>query len=203
MLDAFRRRSDVRTSNAEAFAFPGHFSEIARATMRARCRHLGSFGGGPGDYSWETPFPSPKSLERRPLPASTPVSPTLRFLFPFIFNRFQLPGIGALPAPMLPSNRRYARTTKIRLPLRPPSPPAHRPARDPFSHRGRPILPQPHLRRRAEDRPVCVTKLPTNPATPSSTGTYPRTRNTLDSPILRHSRQVERSHDGGSWHDFP
>ena len=96
--------------------------------------------------SRDTPFTSPKSLERRALPASSlvpvatvarspprpsvpgwPVSPILRFLFLFIFNRFTPRRIGILRAPMLPSNRRYACTTKIPWPLRPPRLPAPRP----------------------------------------------------------------------------
>src|ERR1017187_5290397 len=44
-----------------------------------------------------------------------------------------------------------------------------------------------HLRRRADDRLVCVTKSPTSPATPSGKGAYPRKSNTLNSRILRHN----------------
>src|ERR1039458_7868096 len=83
---------------------------------------------------------------------------------------------------MLPSNRRYADTTKIpqpRLSRRPTLPPLH--------HHGRSDSRLPHLRRRTEDRPVCVTKFLTIPATPSRKGTYLRTRNTLDSRVLRHN----------------
>ena len=114
-------------------------------------------------------------------------SPTLRFLFLFIFNRSKSHGIGIFRAPMLPSNRRYAGTTKIPRPLRLPRLPAHCPTRPPLHHRGRPDFRLPHLRWRAEDRPVCVTKSRTIPATPSRKGTYPRTRNTLNSRILRHN----------------
>ena len=107
----------------------------------------------------------------------------------FFFPSFQLvkdPKIEILPAPMLPSNRRYAYTTKIPRPLQPPRLPAHRPTLRPLHLRGRPNFRLPHLRMRAEDRPVCVTKSPVVPATTSSKWTYQRTRNTLNFRILRH-----------------
>jgi hypothetical protein len=106
--------------------------------------------------------------------------------FPLHFQSLQVPGIGLLPAPMLPSNRRYAYTTKIPRPLQPPRLPAHRPTLRPLHLRGRPNFRLPHLRMRAEDRPVCVTKSPVVPATTSSKWTYQRTRNTLNFRILRH-----------------
>jgi hypothetical protein len=106
--------------------------------------------------------------------------------FPLHFQSLQVPGIGLLPAPMLPSNRRYAYTTKIPLPLRLSRLPAHHPTRRPRHHHERPNLRLPHLRNRAQDRPVCVTKFPTIPATQSTKGTYPRTRNALNFHILRH-----------------
>src|ERR1039458_8096860 len=87
----------------------------------------------------------------------------------------------------LTSNRRYACTIKIQRPFRLPSLRTHRPTRHPIHHHGRPNFRLPHLRRRADDRPVCVTKSPTNPATPSRKGTYPPKRNTLNSRILRHN----------------
>jgi hypothetical protein len=107
--------------------------------------------------------------------------------FPLHFQSFQVPGIGILRAPMLPSNRRYACTIKIQRPFRPPSLRTHRPTRHRIHHDGHPNSRLPHLRRRAEDRPVCVTKSPAIPATPSRKGTYPPTRNTLNSRILRHN----------------
>ena len=107
--------------------------------------------------------------------------------FPLHFQSLQVPGIGLLPAPMLPSNRRYAYTTKIPRPLHPPRLPAHRPTRRPLHRHGRPNLRLPHLRNRAQDRPVCVTEFPASPATASRKGTYPRTTNALNSRVLRHN----------------
>jgi hypothetical protein len=131
--------------------------------------------GSPGRRSWYVPTTS-HGPEIRGGAASGGPSPSLRFLFPVIFNRFQLPGIGVLPDPMLPSNRRYADTTRIPRPLRLPRLPGHSPTR-----RRR------HHRRRAEDRPVCVTKFPAIPATPSRKWAYLRTRNTLNFRNLRHN----------------
>ena len=107
--------------------------------------------------------------------------------FPLHFQSFQVPRIGILRAPMLTSNRRYACTIKIQRPFRLPSLRTHRPTRHPIHHHGRPNSRLPHLRRRAEDRPVCVTKFSTNPATPSRKWTYPPTSITLNSRILRHN----------------
>src|ERR1019366_7608715 len=107
--------------------------------------------------------------------------------FPLHFQSFQVPGIGILPAPMLTSNRRYACTIKIQRPFRLPSLPTHRPTRHPIHHHGCPDFRLPHLRRRTEDRPDCVTKLPAIPATPSRKMAYLRTRNTRNSRILRHN----------------
>ena len=106
--------------------------------------------------------------------------------FPLHFQSFKPRESESLHAPMLPSNRRYAYTTKIQLLLRPPRLPAHRPTRRPLHLRERPNFRLPHLRMRAEDRPVCVTISPVIPATTSSKWTYPCTRNTLNFRILRH-----------------
>jgi hypothetical protein len=107
--------------------------------------------------------------------------------FPLHFQSFQVPGIGILRAPMLTSNRLYARTIKIQRPFRLPSLRTDRPTRHPIHHHGRPNSRQPHLRRRADDPPVCVTKSPTKPATQSRKGTYLHTSITLNSSILRHN----------------
>jgi hypothetical protein len=126
---------------------------------------------------WQPPLPPSRGWEVHRAVTNFEIS------FPLHFQSFQVPGIGTRPAPMLPSNRRYARTTKIPRPLRL----SHRPTQPPLQHRGRPNLRPPHLRRRADDPPVCVTKSLAIPATPSRRETYPRTSNTLDFRILRHN----------------
>ena len=85
---------------------------------------------------------------------------------------------------MLPSNRPHAHTTRIPRHLRFPRLPPHRPTRHPIH--------LPHLRRRADDPPVCVTKSLAIPATPSRRETYPRTSYTLDFRILRHNSPSRR-----------
>ena len=60
-------------------------------------------------------FPErPKTRSYDPLLTNFEIS------FPLHFQSFRVPRIGILPAPMLPSNRRYACTTKIPRPPRPP-----------------------------------------------------------------------------------
>ena len=93
---------------------------------------------------------------------------------------------------MLPSNRRYADTTKIPRPFRLPRLPTHRPTRRPLHRHGPPDFHLPHPRRRADDRHVCVTKSLAISATQSKTRTYPRTSNTLDFRILRHNSPSRR-----------
>jgi hypothetical protein len=107
--------------------------------------------------------------------------------FPLHFQSFPVPRIGVLRAPMLPSNRRHAHTTKTPRAFRLPRLPTHRPTRHPLHHHGRPDFRLPRLRNRDDDPPDCVTKSPTIPATPSRKGTYLRTSNTLDSRSLRHN----------------
>ena len=132
--------------------------------------------------------PRPTSLgPASPREIRVPTITNFEISFPLHFQSVQLPGIGSLPAPMLTSNRRYAYTTKIPRPLRLPRLPAHHPTPRPLHHHVRPNLRLPHLRNRAQDRPVCVTKSPAIPATPSRTGAYQRTSNTLNSRILRHN----------------
>jgi hypothetical protein len=155
---------------------PGLPSGRAACVPAARARH-----GRKAGHARGAPGPAFAYCRRRQTVTNFEIS------FPLHFQSFQAPRIGILRAPMLPSNRRYADITRIPRPFRHPRLPAHRPARRPFPHRGRPILPQSHLRRRAADRRDCVTKSPTIPATQSRKGTYPRTSNILDFRILRHN----------------
>ena len=121
--------------------------------------------------------------------------------FPLHFQSFPVPGIEILRPPMLPSNRRYADTTKIPRPFRLPALPTHRPTRPSPSSPWAPDVHLPHLRRRADDRHVCVTKSLVISATPSKKWTYLRTSNTLDFRILRHNspsrRRLRRVPDSG------
>src|ERR1035438_6506845 len=72
-----------------------------------------------------------RRLERSRTDHGDKPSPTLRFLFPFIFNRSKSLESESSAPQMLPSNRRYADTTKIPLPRL-----SHRPTRRPLHHRG-------------------------------------------------------------------
>ena len=117
----------------------------------------------------------------RPADGDRP-SPTFRFLFLFIFNRFKSRESES-SAPQC-----YPRIGNMQTPPKSRSPGFHIAQRDlPFHHRGRPNFLLSHLRTRTQDPPVCVTKSLAIPATPSRNGAYLRTRNTLDSRVLRHN----------------
>src|ERR1017187_3038709 len=177
-----------------------------RKNASARTERLTNTAGGTHLRGQESPLrtrrvraggPSPPWAQGRPCTRRAGSSVRVRrggetvtnfeISFPLYFQSFQVPRIGVLRAPMLTSNRRYACTIKIQRPFRLPSLRTHRPTRHPIHHHGRPNSRLPHLRWRADDRPVCVTKSPAIPATPTRKGTYRPTRNTLNSRILRHN----------------
>ena len=130
-----------------------------------------------GPRPWHRTLRSPRPcVESHPPTRVTPFST----FFSSLFQSLPDPKIGAVPAPMLTSNRRYAHPTQTPRPLLLRRLPPRRPTRHPLHCRRRPRLrdrfrPIPrrsHPQRRTGDRPVCVTtpltRPPPNP--PSSRG---------------------------------